>query len=51
MSQVRGCKYISFWKKRLSPAVGHAQYHLAFIFQADFIIDFYYKFPVASVAF
>ena len=38
MSQVRGCKYISFWKKRLSPAVGHAGYHLVLIFQGDFMI-------------
>ena len=38
MSQIRGCKYISFWKKRLSPVVGHAGYHLVLIFQADFMI-------------
>ena len=38
-------------KKRLSPVVGHAGYHLDLIFQVDFISDFYYKFPVASVAF
>ena len=38
MSQVRGCKYISLWKKSLSAALGHAGYHLVLIFQADFMI-------------
>ena len=38
MSQVRGGKYISLGKKRLSPAVGHAGYDLVLIFQADFMI-------------
>ena len=38
MSQVRGCKYISLWKKSLSAALGHAGYHLVLMFQADFTI-------------
>ena len=37
MSQVRGCKYISLWKKSLSAALGHAGYHLVLIFR---LIDF-----------
>ena len=38
MSQVRGCKYISFFQKSLSAALGHAGYHLVMIFQADLTI-------------
>ena len=49
MSQVRGCKYISFWKKSLLAALGHAGYDLVMIFQADFTV--LSKFSVASVAF
>ena len=38
MSQVRGCKYISLWKKSLSAALGHAGHHLVLMFRADFTI-------------
>ena len=38
MSQVRGCKYISLWKKGISTALGHAGYHLVLMFHADFTI-------------
>ena len=38
MSELRGCKYISLWKRSLTAALGHAGYHLVLIFQADFTI-------------
>ena len=49
MSQVRGCQYISLWRKSLSAALGHAGYHLVLIFRL--ISRFYHKFSVASVVF
>ena len=43
MSQVRGCNYISFWKKRLSPAVGHDKGSATVIMDRKWYLDECYR--------